>query len=152
MQRERLTIARPAIVTLVGIVAVGCGLAVIAPPHWQACEMVLLAACIALSWECLRTEGRSHGVDLRNRTHSQGSIAWFSSAAADLRALDSRTLRPWDVEQAAARLRPTGKLVLHPAVSTRQSMEQMTGEMLERAFRRDAKKRSAATQRGPLHY
>ncbi len=152
MQRERLMIARPAIVTLAGILAIGWGLAVIAPPHWQSCEIVLLAACIALIWECFRTAGTSRTTNRHTRTLSPGSIAWFSSAAADLRDPDLRTFRPWDVEQAAARLRPSGKLVLHPAVSTRQSMEQMSEEMLERAFRQNPKKHSPGTSRGPLHY
>ena len=152
MQRERLMIARPAIVTLAGILAIGWGLAVIAPPHWQSCEMILLAACIALIWECLRTTAHSRVASRRSATLSPGSIAWFNTAAADLRDPGLRTFRPWDVEQAAARLRPSGKLVLHPAVSTRQSMEQMSEEMLERAFRQNPKKHSPCTSRGPLHY
>src|SRR5262249_35247765 len=98
MQRERLMIARPAIVTLLGILAIGWGLAVIAPPHWQSCEMILLAACVALVWECLRSKGNSRTLTPRNGTFAPGSIAWFSSAAADVRDLNSRDFRPWDVE------------------------------------------------------
>jgi hypothetical protein len=139
MQRERMAIARPAIFTVVVIVAIGSVLAGIAPPHWQACELVLLTACAALIWECFRVEDRPREARCVQGSPRFSRAAWFGGSSADLHELRRAEFRPWDVEQAVSRLRPAG-LRIHDnpsqhARSDHQSVEQITHEMLLQAFR-----------------
>jgi len=124
---------RAVISTIVGILAIGWILASVAPPHWQSCEMVLLVACIALIWECFRSEDQMKG----------RAAAWLDAGTGDPQ---SGGFRPWDVERAVARFRPAAVRAtsdLHFAAS-RQPMEQITHEMLTQAFRQASLKHHPA--------
>lgn len=140
MRRERIVAARPAIFTIMGIVAIGWALARMAPPHWRSYELVLLAACIRLVWACFRAGDQTKAKEVRRTGVSlvPSSTAWFGASAADIREARSRDFRPWDVEQAISRLRPVNSATtprLWRTASDSQSVEQLTNEMLTQAFR-----------------
>ena len=133
MNREHMAIAWPAVLSIAGLVAIGVILAKVAPPQWQACEMLLLAACVALVWETFRSVKRADG-----RTAPLNRDAWFASSSGE-REFTSDDYRPWDVEQAISRLR-VGSVRPMPFVipvrANRQSVEQIANEALTHAFRR----------------
>lgn len=131
MNREQMEIAWPAVLSIVGLIAIGVVLAKLAPPQWQACEMLLSAAVTALVWETFRSVGHS-SASRPNRD------AWFANSMGELE-FTSRDYRPWDVEQAIARLRvgdsrPAPFVI--PVRVNRQSVEQIANEALTHAFRR----------------
>ena len=141
MQPKRMAMARPAFLTITVIAALGWILATVTPPYWQLSEMVLFAACIALLWEAFRggQTQKLHGVN-----DSLAGKAWFADATADTH---SQEFRPWDVEQAISRLRPTAARVttaLNPTLPAGQSVEQITHEMLAQAFRQASLKHHPA--------
>lgn len=131
MNREQMAIAWPAVLSVIGLVTIGVILAKIAPPQWQACEMLLFVACIALVWETFRSVDRS-SAHLSPRLNRD---AWFANASDE----QEFNYRPWDVEQAISRLRigdsQPAQFVI-PVRSNRQSVEQIANEALTHAFRR----------------
>ena len=130
MHREHLAIAWPSVLSIIGLVAIGVVLAKIAPPEWQACEMLLCAAIGALIWETFRSVDRSS-------TSRPNRDAWFANSVEH--EFTSDDYRPWDVEQAISRLRVGDSRPAHfviPVHANRQSVEQIASEVLTQAFRR----------------
>jgi len=126
LHKDRIAAAKPAVFGLMAIIAIGWALARMAQPHWQSCELILLVAYVALVWETLRS-------------HPNGTnTGWFEVSSADLRDAQDREFRPWDVEQAIARLGAAARknsFFVYPSRASRQSFEQLTNEMLTEAFR-----------------
>ena len=126
-----MAIAWPAVLSIIGLMTIGVVLAKIAPPQWQACEMLLFAAVIALVWETFRSVDRRSN----NQAAHLNRDAWFASSSGE----HEFEYRPWDVEQAISRLRVGDSRpaqVVIPIRSNRQSVEQIASDALTHAFRR----------------
>jgi hypothetical protein len=130
--------------TIIGILALGWGLASLAPPHWLFGELFLLAACIVVVRDYLLAQGR--GLRMRGTANSMlaGNSAWFTDSAPDDVDAYSQAFHPWDFEQAAAKTRKASAAALLPAAhvvdshkvySRKQSVEQIAHDMLMQAFR-----------------
>ncbi len=122
MRRERVAHVRSAVLTIVVLAGIGLVLSNVAAPYLQFCEFVILIGWIGLLWECLRAEG------------------------PELRGMSIPDFRPWDVEQAIARLQPiTHEAPLYrPRRIAMETMEQITNEILTGAFSQSARKRHSA--------
>jgi hypothetical protein len=113
--------------TIIGIFALGWGLASLAPPHWVYGELFLLAACILVVRDCLLA--RNQTLRLRGTANSMlaGNNAWFADSTLSDIDGDSRAFHPWDFDRGAAKKRKAGgPSVLPPAhlvYSHRQSVE-----------------------------
>lgn len=117
-----MAIKRPVLFTMVGIVAIGYTLAILAPPQWGLGELILLAACIVLVRE------RKIVLEEREPRRSNDSFAanstqWFAGSGACFHDSGPRATRPREFDHAVSSRGPA------------QSVEQIAHQMLSQAFR-----------------
>ena len=129
--------------TIIGILALGWGLATLAPPHWAYGELFLLAACLVVVRDYFLA--RDHGVKMRGTGSSilAAKSAWFTEPPSADNNAYSQAFHPWDLEQAAANTRKAvaGRLLqpAHVVYSQKNSVEQIAHDMLMQAFRQVAR-------------
>jgi hypothetical protein len=125
--------------TIIGIFALGWGLATLAPPHWMYGELFLLAACALVVRDYLLA--RDRGLNIRRTANSMlaGNSAWFDDPALAEIDGDSQAFHPWDFDHAAAKTRRAAAAHTQPNAhiiySQKQSVEQIAHDMLMHAFR-----------------
>jgi hypothetical protein len=126
-----MVIARPVLLTFLGIAAVGCALAGMAPPAWGIAELILLVACIVL----VREYSRALDKEL------QGSVVMPSGRMRNTAPSDrfagkllARVFNPWDVDPEPCVSTQTSTAA-GPVPARTQSIEQTAQEMLGLAFR-----------------
>ena len=131
-----MAVTKQVLLSLLGLSAIGWVLATLAPPHWQACELILALGGVALLWECLSAEKNGRKLSSVKTTPPPSSDSWFGNNSADLHDTGLRDLRPWDVEQSALRLSKSRLTMANrPIVFGQNSVEQLANEMLNHAFR-----------------
>jgi hypothetical protein len=136
-----MVITRPVLFTMTGILAIGCTLAILAPPQWGLGELILLAACIVLARE--RSIARAEVLERRSSNYSfadfaDSSTEWFAGSGAYARAGDPHVVRERELALAASGSRPATKarrMAVRQATGSSLSVEQMAHEMLTHAFR-----------------
>jgi hypothetical protein len=125
--------------TIIGILALGWGLATLAPPHWMYGELFLFAACLVVVRDYLLA--RDHGVRMRGTANSMlaGNSAWFADATLSDIDPHSKAFHPWDFDRTAAKKRKAAAIGVplpsHLVYSHKQSVEQIAHDMLMQAFR-----------------
>lgn len=121
---------------IVGAAMIGCILARVTPPDWRWGGLILLLACLAAfrEYRILRVKART----VRSGdAFASPSAGWFAGSPASARDFRSRIFSPWDFEQLPSTPRQVaggaGSAVCPPGFA-RQSLEQITREMLTMAF------------------
>jgi len=130
---------RSVIFTIIGIVALGWGLATLAPPHWLFGELFLLAACALVVRDYILAWNQTLGMRGAANSMLAGNSAWFADST--LQDIDghSQDFHPWDFNRVAAKKRKAAARSLPPPAhivySHKQSVEQIAHDMLMQAFR-----------------
>ena len=119
---------RPVWFTLVGIVAIGYTLAILAPAQWQLGELILAAACIVLLRERKILLDHVPEPQPSTQSFSASTAGWFAGSAPYVPSGGPRVFHAREFEPAASS-RPT------PSAATGRSVEQIAHEMLAQAFR-----------------
>ena len=128
--------------TIIGILALGWGLATLAPPHWLFGELFLLAACVMVVRDYLLARNKGHRMRGTANSMLAGNSAWFTDPSLGDIDGHAQAFHPWDFDRAAAKTRTAAAARLslpeHVIYSHKQSVEQIAHDMLIQAFRQAA--------------
>jgi hypothetical protein len=136
---SQLVIMRSVTLTIIGIFALGWGLATLAPPHWLFGELFLLAASVVVIRDYLLAEDQGRRMRGTSNSMLAGNSAWCTDSTLDDIDGHSHAFHPWDFDRAVAKTRnalagralPATNLVY----SQKQSVEQIAHDILMQAFR-----------------
>lgn len=130
---------RSVIFTIIGIVALGWGLAALAPPHWIYGELFLAAACAVVVRDHLLTRNQALRIQNSGNSMLAGNSSWFSNSPLGDTDNHSQAFHPWDLDRVPLKTQKAGPgrtvSYEHAVHSDRQSVEQIAHDMLMQAFR-----------------